>query len=215
MAQVEKEIKFSPEPDTLRGLVTGTGKQIRNRDVYRGFPCIEGVEYPLIQQNAWLRERNDEYELKIVTESNRNGGLKVSREIPSSEVEDTLEDLLANHGVDQGGLDDPSLQPLVYVSTRRRRYTEKAKTTGVEEFNVDLDRVRFWGELERGWGQPGEPDMSWVVGEIDITAREKQAAKAEIDRVVTEYDVDVHQKRKVVTYFRETGSDIFEYIPDM
>lgn len=212
--RVEKEIKFSPRPETLRRLVTGVGEQIHNRDVYCGFPRIEGVEYPLIQQNAWLRRRNGEYELKLVTESNRDGGVKVSKEIPPSQVEDTLDSLLAERDVDQGGLSDSRLEPLVYVSTSRRRYTKEAETEGVDEFKVDLDRVRFWHDLEHGWAQPGEPDMTWLVGEIDITAKGTQAAKEEIDRVTTEYDLDTYRKRKVVTFFREANSDVYGYIPD-
>lgn len=215
VSRIEKEIKFSPDPTALRGLVDGAPQRIQNRDVYYDFPDLQGIEYPLISQNAWLRKRNGDYELKVVQESNRQGGLKVSEEVPRDEVEGTLDDLLAHHDVEHSGLHDAGLEPLVYVNTHRRRYTQEAKTEGVEEFHVDIDRVRFWTSLDHGWERPGQPDLKWRVGEIDITATGREAAKEEIDRVVTEYDLDVHEQRKVVTYLRRTGDEIYDHVPEM
>ena len=212
MSQVEKEIKFSPDQETLDGLVTGQPEEIVNRDVYQGFPDIKQVKYPLVQQDAWLRNRNGEYELKIV--SGDGGPVKVSEELPADEVDSRLSDLLARKGVsDHDGLDDPRLESLVYVRTARKRFEENAETPGVDVFHVDVDHVTFWESLEYGWQRPGEPSLHWNIAEIDITADGRAAAKKEISRVVENYGLSVHDQRKIMTYLQRDEHEALRYIP--
>jgi hypothetical protein len=214
VGNVEKEIKFFPDAGKVAALTTGSPKRIQNSDVYYGFPEVEGVAYPLIRQNAWLRKRNGKFELKIVRASNRRGGLKISEEVPSREVETTLGDLVSEFDVGDVGLDHPCLEEVVYVKTDRRRYREEAQTDGIDEVNIDIDTVGFWQSSSQYRSRPESPDMEWRVGEIDITAEGREAAKHEIERVVNDHGLNVHKQRKVVRYFRETGNDVYQYVPD-